>query len=49
MTPIFGKHRDPDEHPTTGDTVGAIIIAIVIVLGAWFADIIKNFPPQLPQ
>lgn len=44
MTPLFGKSYDPDERPSAGELIGAIILALAAALLWWLASIIYSTP-----
>lgn len=47
MTPIWGKSHEPDERPSTGEVVGAILLAIVVAFLYWIATILFSPIPKV--
>lgn len=44
MTPLFGKDHEPDERPSTGEIVGAVVLAIAVAALYWAVTAVWGTP-----
>lgn len=45
MTPLFGKHHEPDERPSVGETVFACCLFLFVLAALWALDLLKGVTP----
>ena len=45
MTPIFGKHHEPDERPSAGEIAVAVGLALLVVAAIWLDGLTRAVQP----